>query len=102
MRRLILILWFASCATAGAAQDCAVRDFQTLPLPDVPADPVAAALTLAYPGIAVTADAVITPAGSVPRLPARGLTGAAADPARDGTARFHLGRQMAPFRRDAF
>jgi hypothetical protein len=58
-----------------AAADCAVRNFLTEQL--LTGDPVEAALMQAYPGLAVSGDALAVGGATVALQPARGLTGTA-------------------------
>jgi hypothetical protein len=75
VRCLALLLMLV--APPARAQDCAVRDFLTEPLP-AGADPAPAALTAAYPGLVVSGGTLTVGDVSLPFAPARGLTGAAA------------------------
>jgi len=62
--RALILLGAVAPFQAGA---CTVRDFLAMPLPAAVADPVAAALELAYPGIGVDGGIVTLPDGA--RLP---------------------------------
>ncbi|MCC7320273.1 MAG: M15 family metallopeptidase [Rubellimicrobium sp.] len=79
-RALVLALALVPVAGAAAAQDCALRDFLTMPLPGAGGDAVVVALEAAYPGLRADAGAgtITTPQGAtVPLAPARDLEGAA-------------------------